>query len=1117
MSITINNKKIPLLESDTVTTVKERIAMEFGTLPQFISNMTKIQDSNVSLLLKEIEDDPGSSFLDFMKNRNIIEKFPEMSMDIKSLIKLWVIYNKNVKGDQFYIIMAEDEFKKEYNITLNIKRFIEMDEKDMKIELGQKIKKNAEKAKKFFTINSEIEILKEIKHLPFKKEKSVYTIRTNITENQHSLSYIFQKIICNEYVPFSTYNGIYKLYNDPTTSSNLKIPDDWSMTLDDVILLKIFSIPEGSKGSILDPNLYTDCLITFGEDKTMIINLNVDYSRTSNEILRSRIMTTLTDIETAEEEEESLSGMILFPGQSFDTYVMSDLIMNNVHASNFMVVDENVKATKKTSGLYLHFFVGGTEGTCSIISKISDRTDQDLTGIDKRIIQMGTEFIRMRINRVKNLEIAESFISMFSKIMNVYKKEYDPTIAFYKQYIKNFGDKKIVEKIIQKPLTLRELVPDLFPPGYSRSCANLPTIIDDDEIKEYEENNIQVMQFPKTSEEGQQHNYVCEDDGNGFVYIGLHKNKYLPCCFRDDQRVSGSNAYKEYYEGKAMERRVQQNIIKTNKLAQAGEFAFLPESLEKMFSSIDLDSDFLRQGVRRGKQSFLECVLKGVLKRKFKLEEEHKKLVEYPTIGVSSQENPGKDVEQIRSILGDRSSYMNPKLWIRLLETVYNCKIFIFSRQKNSKDVVLEIPNYEKVYLQFVNISNTVLFIYEHWGNESDGSLYPQCELITKRSGDDDTLNFVGKITIEIEELQKKYLKQFWYSQYSSKMVQIKMISTNLLKLPFVSQIIDKYGKARGFETANGLVLLCPPLPPFNLPLKEMDGIYNGTDIGEVIKFIDTINGITIISQCVKPWGVCELNITYSDVLFTIKIRGNKSLEDVKIENIEKYPRQSENPVEMYNITKRLATILVEYFIFLFSKYIEGQDKITLEDIKTFVETKIEVGETQYFSPDLPTANIEYFKSVGFVNEENDRLVVDSEETLKRLVYSLRLRIANDEKNVLEYYKKLEIENFYSFEEFNVHPKNNFVTKTLKTVQSIRSINNNVYNKIQSDGKKYFLKNKHIRLSLVGSTLPTKTEKSITYFYDQNGIQKRRSKKDTEDRLVYKRNDKIVSTSIKFL
>ena len=102
----------------------------------------------------------------------------------------------------------------------------------------------------------------------------------------------------------------------------------------------------------------------------------------------------------------------MIPNQNFETYIMSDLIMNNEVAVLFMAVDESLKTTKRKGGLFLKIFsqTDDVEGTCSIISKKVVRGDHDLRGIPKKKFPIGSDFIRIRINKVKNTDIAIRFV-----------------------------------------------------------------------------------------------------------------------------------------------------------------------------------------------------------------------------------------------------------------------------------------------------------------------------------------------------------------------------------------------------------------------------------------------------------------------------------------------------------------------------------------------------------------------------------------------------------------------------------------------------------------------------------------------------------------------------------
>lgn len=1067
-TVYVNDKKIPLYKNDTYNSFIERIAVYFDTLPYFISkidfkNLVDKDKINVSFLVKDITADDGISFKDFVEKNKIVEKYPEVKID--TLSKLWVSYNKPIHENDIYYFQAETELESVYGIKLDISRFV----KDFKQEFlknnQETYKKIVKKTKELTTIMKTVEELNPVSYINFKKEKSILSIKTNV--KNISIDRIFADIVCTQVVPFAAYSETYKIFQDFTNT----IPPSWSISLSSAILLKISNRLSMEDNIFLEQD-YSDCVITF-ENGNLILNINVDYSLPiSVEEIKNRIFQSFKNIENVqiiEENEESLAGLIFFPNQKFDKYIMSDIIIHNDIFSYFMAVDEANKASKKKSGLYIHFFLEGYDGTCSIISKKTEKIDQEVKSIDRKILPIGSDFIRLRINKAKNIKIAENFIEIFAKLLNIYNNEYKNILKIYKSYIPNFVEQDIVKEV-QKSFSLKEIVPDLFLSNYSRRCLNPPKIIDDKDIEKYQ----QVMRFPKTEEEGSQYNYVCDE--KPYIFVGLRVNnlenkdryKYIPCCFKKDQMGKQSSAYKEYYLGQTEKKGDQQNILITNKIAPSDEFAILPKNIDELFFTIDDKYTYLRKGVSDTKQSFLECVLEGSSKefatyskkrKLLKLSSDYEKLVNYPNISVASQENPGESEASLRSILKNKDRYMDPRKWIRLCEVMYNCKIFLFSRALGQKDAVLETPNHKSIYLKYKSTSKTFIFIYEHYGNESDGATYPRCELIVKWDksvGQKDGIeyNFIGKIPKEFEKLEKNLLQQFYYSSINRQLLDISDIV--LPKINFVSQVIDSYGKTRALITKEKMVLLVSPIPPLNLPLYN-ENIYKPFSSSDIISFVNKYD-LNIISQFVKNDILHEVNISYNAIIMTIKSNDSQLISDIPTETIEYYPNVNVD-IDHVNMMKRLSSILVEYFIYMYSIFLSKNDlQISLESIKDFVKKSITISDTQYIIPTKPIVSIAFLKSLKFLNT-SDKLIIENQEVLKRLVYCLRLRISINQQSVKSYHQQNEIYNFYSDIKYFTSDDNNIILKNLSVFEKIDNI---IYDRILPMKEKFFLKNKYI-------------------------------------------------------
>jgi hypothetical protein len=1017
MTIVVNGKEIETFENDTDLTLLQRIASAFNTIPEYIHLSKSFEDSKeekddaVILIDKARQIDDFDAYLRMAK-----EYFPYIN--IKDVVRLWLLEHRTL-GD-FDIIIIENTLESEYNINFRVNDFLrsQVEINNFLNNLTEKMKVNKEKVKTFMDIHKTLAILKKVSHTPFSKEKSSYRFITDVSDDTFSIQTIFAKTICNDRVVFASFDGIYKIFN-----SGMIPPREWSITSKTSIILKILSL---SKESID----YIDCIVSF-VDGRLEFSMDIDYSINIDiDDIRNIISKIFYELNFSivKENEESIAGITMFPNESFDNYVMSDLIMNNNIFSNFMVVDESVKATKKKGGLHLHFFIGQDEGIGNIITRRVDKKIkyvEDEILIKKLKLIEGSTYIRLRIKKVKNLKIAEDFITIFSKLLNLYKEKYNAIVNIYKVYIPNFAVEEYKPLEEHKALTLKEIAPDLFGVSkYTRSCSRPPIIISDKEAEEYKSKDIQVMKFPKTPEEGDQYNYTCPEalTGGKAKYIGLRINnlenkkkyRYIPCCYEKDQISKKTSDFNDYYLDNVRREVKQQAVYTSDRISKVGVPSHIPKNFGRLLDSFNNNYTYMRIGMHTTPKSFLECVLEGTstvfsdLKLEQKetaLQNEFDKLLKYQNIIVAAQENPGKSSDQIRETLRkDGNVYMDPRRWVRLCEVVYKCKIYIFSRPKETKDVILESPYHEKNYLSWEENYNTTVIVYEHWGGENDHTTIPMCELVVKWNVSADQLAFnFGEsnkdIPLKLDRLFNKFFKQYYYSTTEKKLIQI-----GKNKLPYeikgiTHQYIDSCGKLRALIGKS--TIITDPLPPLNLPEGTIDNML----AGDVQSFVDM---------------------------------------------------------------KRVALLLVEYFILMFSKYMYSE-KVNMdtdnliEVINFFINDKVIVDPSnKYKIPSSPSTDLIYIESCNFIKKE--RLVVDDIETLKRLIYCLRLRINTDIESVKNYFHKAEISNFYiNLSDYLIQSKkdSSHDIVIVKDLNLFQDIDHNIYNKVQRKDK-YFIKNEKI-------------------------------------------------------
>jgi hypothetical protein len=1089
ISVIVNGKNVELFNNDTDKTFLERVASNFRIHPNFfkqdinIKELKNEDDIKINTLIGDIQNYKYKSNLTDNVNfiKYLIDNYQKVDKDdvVKLFLSVNNFFSKPVDDifDMSELIPLTEKLK-ENGIIIDTSKFLKKEEdykseKDIFMEkMKESINRINEESRKFTSLNKKLlsikSVVKNVKDLEIKKDDCDLKLTTNIKESEYSLSSVFSNIICKENTPFLSYDNIYKIYQD----LDIKIPDDWSISFSNFMILKVH----------IDNEKYADCNFYF-ENNLLIIMVELHYKDFDNlseemvrEIVKTNISFSLSNFDNfsiISELETNINETVIIENQTFNIYVLSDIVMNNNIFSNVLTVNESVQTTKKKSGLYLHYFIENSKGTCNIT------TAEDISTIPVKNV------VRLRIKKALNQDIANNFIILIGKLLAVYNNDDKSIISFYKKYIPSFPKEKAKKDILEIPkLTLQKQVPDLFISGYPYKCQYPPVIVSDEEAKEYTEER--VMKYPIKGE-GKPHNYVCKDEQkNEFVYIGLRENslknrekyKYIPCCFKSDQ-TQRKGTYLEYFKGEIIEKGPQQNIIITNKLVRPDEYGILPQNINKLLTSIDNSYSYLRKGVSPTSISFLDCVLEAVLditdysamplKSKERILYEHfNKLKEYNYLAVASQENPGQNENQLKKsfeYLDKKYNYMNPSRWIKLLETVYKCKIIIVSRDKNERSGIITIPNHDLFYLyEKYKSEQKVVMIYEHFGTEVNMK-YPRCELIIKWDRElslmEGTSNyFFGGLARNLYSFYTSLISQNSYSIFNKKLTNINSFDLQELRLLKPSyQIIDNYGKARGV-VINNFILLSDPFPPIKAKYLEKDKIYKENDLNSIIEFFNS-NNIQIQSQIIVNDIIKEINVLISGIVFTAKIgNSNKYIEDIKYEIIEKYPSINKNIQNNINF-KRLSFIISEYFVYYYSHYINNIDKkSSLNTIKDFIKTKVNITNNpnqskNYIIPNVPSISIDILNNNKFVID--NKFIVENQEILKRLIYTLHVKLETNYNNVLNYHKNSEI---YGFYRETSHFSENMCNIIVKDINDLQKVDNVVYDKIQTDKLKFFMHNK---------------------------------------------------------
>jgi hypothetical protein len=1102
-------KEIPIYLLDTLETFKKRLAFEIKTLPKYLHfpeelTYSKLREEEITVidilhLIKQAS--KGSSIeRTFLELLEMIKR-EDIKLNIRDDVAIiWFGYckenavsTKTVDNVINELVKSKVFFTKKYAETYyTSKDILKVTENAIK-----KLNRDAPVEKENFEKFEEIDIKTTIA-TEFKPEYTEFKLVTSI--RNISLLEVFNSIVLTERIPFATCKNFYKVYK--------KFVPDKSMekTTDDSIVLKVMN--RNKKNDYT----YTDVIVkmetTENDTTVMIIELSIqntkkpsalnDRTEIEKEVLRIfTLQPTVVNV-----VEKSVSGYFHIPQRSFNKYIFSDLVMNNDIFEQLVNVDEQKKATKKRTYMYFnHPSTGYITSTITgkYTTALSKKTDYKLAGENLDFFPEGMPYLRVSISVAENTESIRLFQEMLRRLFSIYDEEKETIIADYKKYLPAFGEEENVEdededddedvedgdaddahgenagegkkKRKVKYAKLSDFAPDLFVSDYTRKCnqSRMPSIVSEQEGLRLEAQGKNVMKFPRDrpekgvvfpSDGDNQQYYVCNHKEH--PYVGLKENKlsnsdiypYTPCCFKVDQ--SEKDEYKRYFNGEEMKepKPNKYDIITTGKILKYNKYGTLPSNIESFFSLTDGDYkyEYIRRGMFRNENSFIACVMEA-FPNDNNIEEVEKdadvmadylnrireNLNQPDLIASCRQELYDLNTDEIGKIIMDLNVYFDPKLFVHMMEELYNCNIFIFS--KKSADGDLQLPRHLQSYYKN-RMEKDCIYIFEHTGGETDKATYPQCELIVKKQVVEKSANVKSVFSYDEATNVRKLYSVLRNSYALNKPIEEIVFPFETFPFKIISQVIDTYGKTRALNIRVDeeiVSLFVSPIQPIRCP--ETNKVYYSS---KMYTILSVFKKLKIQEQRTQTNKRQTVSGTIGNVsVFMIAKNENNSI------------------LELYNFNKKMARYLSEYTFWMFSRFMvprrekENPNEI-IEDIFEFSAQAFKIIKdysyehvSKNFSLDSPIL-------------QDEKIVVRNKETIRRLIYVLRLKALRDLKTILNYHEKTSITDYYlELSDFDIMSNQKLLFGE-ESIQKLIDEYKKEYildNEIKIGNEPYFLKN----------------------------------------------------------
>lgn len=1008
----INGIDFPIYVTDTIESIKNRIAATWDppTLAKYLVFNPPLTD------LKTFKSQTDVVVRDILSEIRYVEDMELPQIDLpednkldkqEDIEKVFIAYNAYLtRTDPKNVRMLTMAMK-----GLTINKYDAWLKRDYTIKTLEKAIENNKR-----TILSALEKIKEFDNIP-RVKSTVFSI-TNIQltfyfgHTRQILTQFFNSIVLDTHTPFAQYNNLYKIYAG-------FIPQiEWTeIKTDDVILLKVNNEKNGHLRLLKDPyRKYTT--VAFGiEDSIVAASTEINIGRrfATRDYIQNRIERIFEGQNLTVEKvtENSVIGQFFIPDQKLNPAVWAELTMNNSLFKRLVVINEFITASKIKQNVYLHII--DTKEAVSLQMRHTKKL-YEIPGIDMKI---GAAYIRARITKAANITAALNVQAMITKLFHVYNEKYDAVVADYKQYIPRFGIEVGAKRKpkSKKPVQLKDIAPDLFLSNYSRKCIYKPTIISDEEAVTTDKI---VMRYPIKGE-GIERNYICEHTDN--PYPGLRKNPLankdiyplLPCCYSIDQRQKPGSKYRQYYNNEIVpaDKPVQvQEIFITAKILHPTIIGILPKPIKNMFAAFNTDPkvQFLRKGVHRSGSSSIEAVMVAKklmrgpeLDIRERLEDQRARLHTKEFAAAAKQEMYDKSIEYILNTI--QHHHMSAELFVHLLEEAFDVDIILFSKDR------FLIPPHKCIYYKMKPRRPTI-FIYEHMGSESDEAAYPQCELIIKAAADD-VQDHVAIFEPDDPIVVGVFQKYHEYNSIYKFSKPLPMLTID--KLPFISQRLDGFGKGRIYNLYDDsigkvITMVTDPIPPFALPYAD---VIHRVDSNTIIKFCRRFN-LSMLRQRIDEDILREIDVSIGTIEGTLLAHGEK-IPEIPIDPIkERFNRLTNNQLSIINQfirDKRLAKLLFNYTKYIMSEYLLSNNihEITSDVINDFVKKHIIIDPSITY--DLANTSPMFTYNNTFIRR--GKLVLPSEELLKRLIFILRLFLHTNKFDMLTFHRKTIIEDYY--------------------------------------------------------------------------------------------------------
>jgi hypothetical protein len=747
MDVFVNGKKFSLSIYDDYRSLLDLYSLKIdGSLPSFFyiaKDEPLVNDAEIHIedIREALQDLDEEMLLHSPTIDSLLLKYPYIKR--KDIAILWILEHYDIKTDVFdmttFKLYDKYQFTTFDNTKLLIQTYIENISKQ-RHALSNRIIRLKDNFK-------ELDKLEGVAVEPFILENTTTKMVLDLPENPLGID-IFDNMDTSRFIPFIMliYKGkrYFKVYQYlPPLNSWI---EEWSKIDTQGLYFKILN--SSSKKADIEKMYATG---TWTSNNIVKLTHDIDKSEGISEDLSQRLINSLggrLKVLIVSTWQTNIGGIFRVLNFDINKTIIADLITNNPLVSFFMFLDEHsLTVNQKAKELYVYY----KPDQQNIIKEASTLR---IVPYSKALKTEEASFY-VRLTKVSNVQQIMSIRAVFSKILSLYKKSFEKISNDYISIIPDFKKSigkpakikaKVDKKTGKRLQSLKQIRPDMFVGGYSIQCApqRQPYIVKEEDLEE------------KAKELGDPHKimffegsyFACQprdpdDEDKENIWPGLKRNKnknkknakkvrpewmakypLIPCCYKDDQYIKKAAPLAQYTKNLEEEGPMRTEktatefgyVLLSNSRVGAGRYGELPFNWNKIiiklgYEKVDKSKQsfypILRHGVLTSVDSIIHCMERATNDDYLNMDDDDK-LERVRAIrdelsdidmAVSRQETYNIPVDSLRNNLKDSKTYLDPRIYVSILEKYYECNIYLYIVDNNNPDCNVAIPTYSQAYL----------------------------------------------------------------------------------------------------------------------------------------------------------------------------------------------------------------------------------------------------------------------------------------------------------------------------------------------------------------------------------------------------------------------------------